>query len=182
MNLLQYIAGLYSTCISWTTITSHLGNILHTYILEHLKAVEWKASIWDHSTYCRCKTTVKSSKSSFLQTNKQTNKCITQKHLLSKNEIHITDLGFLIPDMQKLHKVPGLELYTKCNRPKPLHAVTFKKSTSEATLLPTLALLFKKILATTMCSLLQYSLHGHLSLRCNLEVRALQLDHHPQKE
>lgn len=71
MKLLQYIAGLYSTCISWTTITSQLGHVLHTYILEHLKAVEWKASIWDHSTYCWCKTTVESSQSSFLQTNKQ---------------------------------------------------------------------------------------------------------------
>jgi len=71
MKLLQYVAGLYSTCISWTTITSHLGHVLHTYVLEHLKAVEWKASIWDHPTYCWCKTTVKSSQSSFLQTNKQ---------------------------------------------------------------------------------------------------------------
>jgi hypothetical protein len=47
-------------------------------------------------------------------------------HLLSKNEIHIIDLGFVIPDMEKLHKVPELELYTKCKRPKPLDAVTLK--------------------------------------------------------
>jgi hypothetical protein len=39
---------------------------------------------------------------------------------------HITDLDFGIPDTEKPHKVPELELYTKCRRPKPLDAVTFK--------------------------------------------------------
>lgn len=37
----------------------------------------------------------------------------------------MTDLDFVIPDI-KLHKVPELELYTKCRRPKPLDAVTLK--------------------------------------------------------
>ena len=45
---------------------------------------------------------------------------------IKQNEIHITDLVFVIPDMEKLNKVPELELYTKCRSPKPLDAVTLK--------------------------------------------------------
>lgn len=55
------------TCIPVTGLTSDVGNILHTQILQLLKAKETGSCIWDHATNCGQEATVKCTDAAFLE-------------------------------------------------------------------------------------------------------------------